>query len=96
MKKTPLMFSGKRTMKELKKLVINAGGGWDQSRYDNEGSDYVTFTFRGKVVVYNTFNGRFIVKIRDKYVTEESVEFEKYKWYVDLLNMIFLPLKEAA
>lgn len=92
-----MTFQGIRTLSQIKRDCLKNGWGWDQSRHDS-GSDYVTFGFQSGnkklTVVYNTFNGRFIVKDGRKMVTEENSEMDKVRWYSELLNFIYIT--EAA
>lgn len=85
-------FAGNRPLKIIERDVKKAGGEWDDSRHD-VGSDYVTFTFRDRVVVFNTFNGKFIVKEGDDIITEESTHMDGVDWYDALLALIYEPLK---
>lgn len=90
-------YKGNRKLDDIRKLVIERGGTWDQTAY-NRGSDYVTFEFIHKSlspsVVYNTFNGNFIIKgDGGKYITERSKEMDGVDWYDDLLDTIFLPME---
>ena len=89
-----LSFSGNRKLSDIKKLVIASGGACDESAFKS-GSDWIFFRYKGRKITYNTFNGRFITQIGKRYVTEENTNMEKYKWYVDLLNLLYLPVKVA-
>ena len=94
-----LTFSGNRNLADIKTDVIKSGGAWNTERYD-AGEDRLSFTFHGRLVIYCPFNGTFItqksIKGREELITESSVEMEKHKWYVDLLNLLYKPLKKAA
>jgi hypothetical protein len=92
-------FSGRRPFEVIKAACLKNGWGWDQSRYD-DGSDYVTFGFqcgsKRITVIYNSFNGRFIVKHGKKMVTEESTEMDGTRWYDELLDFIYIPTASKA
>jgi len=96
----PKTFSGNRPLKEIKKAVLAKGWYWNQEKHDG-GSDYVTFGFtHGKKtveVVYNTFNGRFIVDAgKGKLVTESDSHMDSTLWYSALLDFIYLPAAKKA
>lgn len=82
-------------MKEIKAAVKKKGWAWYQGKYDN-GSDYVTFQFDTREVVYNTVSGRFIVEEGGDYITEGSTHMDGVKWYDDLLDFIYTPLTEKV
>lgn len=100
----PMKFAGNRPLAEIKKAVKKKKWLWDQRAHDLRGSDFVTFQFAPKtyqpnIVVYNTFNGKFLVKdeFRNKIYTEESVDAEQqFQWYRDLLNFLYVPLENSA
>lgn len=86
-------YTGNKNMKAIRHAVIENGWPWYQDKFD-QGSDYVTFGFMyGKTrfeVVYNTFNGRFLVRNSNGNIkTEESTECDKLKWYSALLDFIY-------
>jgi hypothetical protein len=87
-----LKFEGNRNLKDIKRDVLASGGAWDDSEYKG-GSDWIHFIYGGRKYLYSGFNGRFITKDGKKHITEESTEMEKYKWYVSLLNLIYVPKK---
>lgn len=91
---TPLKFSGNRNLKDIKKDVISSGGEWHDQDYQ-DGSDHITFTYQGRQIIYNTFNGRFFTQFGEERVTERSVEMEREQWYIDLLNLLYKPLAAA-
>lgn len=88
-------YSGVRPLHRIEMECYKNGWDFDRSRYD-AGSDYVTFEFRhGKkkvVVVYSSFNGKFIVKQGKKMITESSTDMDGTPWYDALLDFIYLPL----
>lgn len=96
-----LQFSGNRELEAIRKDVIKAGGVWNTERYD-AGEDRLSFTFKERLVIYMPMNGTFIVqnglrgKAAEDLVTESSTEMEKHQWYVDLLNLLYKPLKKSA
>lgn len=96
-----LQFAGNRELKDIKNDVIKAGGAWNTERYDAE-DDRLSFTFRERLVIYMPMNGTFIVqkglkgKAAEELVTESSTEMEKHQWYVDLLHLLYKPLKKSA
>lgn len=96
-----LQFSGNRELNTIRKDVIKAGGVWNTERYD-AGEDRLSFTFKERLVIYCPMNGTFIVqkglkgKAAEELVTESSTEMEKQSWYVDLLNLLYKPLKTKA
>lgn len=88
-------FKGNKPMKEIKAAVLKHGWPWSQAKFD-QGSDYVTFGFIGadkvpREVVYNTFNGTFIVKGDGDVglITERSTEMDGTPWYDALLLFIY-------
>lgn len=87
-------FSGNRNLEDIKKGVLSAGGTWHDQAYKG-GSDYIQFIYRGRQYLYNACNGRFFTQVGKKHVTESSVEMEKHRWYVDLLHLLYKPLKAA-
>lgn len=97
----PLKFKGNRKFDEIKAEVLRRGGEWAQVLYD-QGDDHVTFKVQlgqrkcRRTVIYNTFNGKFIVKVANRYVTETSTDYDHVGWYRDLLNMLYLPLEEKS
>jgi hypothetical protein len=96
-----LQFAGNRELEAIKNDVLKAGGAWNTERYD-AGDDRLSFTFKDRLVIYCPLNGRFIAqkglkgKAAEELVTESSVEMEKHQWYVDLLNLLYKPLKKSA
>lgn len=94
-------YKGHKPLDEIKAAVEKNKWFWDQEKFD-DGSDYVTFGFNhGKkklTVVYNTFNGTFIIKDGKSYITERDTKFDNVRWYVALLDFIYVPaeLKKAA
>ena len=94
------MYAGNRKLNDIKYIVLKNGWPWNQERFDKEGSDYVSFGFAFGDdqfdVAYNTFNGNFIVKLGDDYVTGESVEYEEEGWYIALMDFIYLPLEKKT
>lgn len=96
---TPKKYSGKRTLEQLKADCLKNGWGWSQEKYD-QGSDYVTFGFRHDTkkitVIYNTFNGTFIVAQGKKMITECSTEMDAVPWYAALLDFIYTPATVEA
>lgn len=93
-------YSGKRKLADIKKACLRKGWLWDQSKYDNTGSDYVTFGFQFRrlklIVLYNTVNGRFIVDFKNRMITEESVDLDTVDWYKALLDFIYIPAQKKA
>lgn len=91
--KQGLKFSGKRRTQDIKRACHKRGLSWDASRYEN-GSDYVTFEYRhygSEVrVIYNTFNGTFMVKHGDEMITEKSTHMDEVGWYRGLLRFIYI------
>lgn len=96
-----LQFSGNRELENIKKDVIKAGGVWNTERYDM-GDDRLSFTFKERLVIYCPMNGTFIVqkglrgKAAEELVSESDTAMEKQQWYVDLLNLLYKPLKAKA
>ena len=96
-----LRFAGNRDLKDIKIDVLRSGGMWNTERYD-AGEDRLSFTFKDRLVIYCPFNGTFIAqkglkgKVAEELVTESSTEMEKHQWYVDLLNLLYKPLKKTA
>lgn len=64
------------------------------------GGDWITFEFHFDnevyTVVYNVFNGGFLVKIDSNIITENNSDYDDVPWYSALLDFIYLPAKEAA
>lgn len=96
-----LKFSGNRKLEEIKADVIKSGGAWNTERYD-AGEDRLSFVYKDRLVIYCPFNGTFITQVAtkgrqsEKLVTESSVEMEKHQWYVDLLHLLYVPLKSKT
>lgn len=95
-------FAGKRHLEDIKKTVLQNGWPWDQRKYD-DGSDWLSFGFvhqsRRYNVVYCTFNGKFMVRRADgkgKLYTEKDGHMDGTAWYDAPLDLIYLPLQEAA
>lgn len=95
-----LKFAGNRDLDDIKKDVIKSGGAWNTDQYD-KGADRLSFIYKDRLVIYCPFNGTFIAqkglrgKQQENLVTESSVEMEKHQWYVDLLNLLYKPLKKS-
>jgi hypothetical protein len=87
-------YSRHRPFEEIKAAVIANGWLWEQSKFD-KGSDFVTFGHDDHVIVYNTFNGRFITKHNGVIVTEESTEYDSEDWYKSILDFIYIPIEVA-
>lgn len=90
-------FKGNRPLAIIKREVLKRGGEWRQDKYD-AGSDYVSFTFEGKEIAYNTFNGTFIVRVFEKgeerFVTERDKKMDGVKWYDAILDLLYEPLEK--
>ena len=87
-------FAGNRPLEEIKQAVIDAGDTWQEEKF-REGSDYVSFGFMGKWIVYNTFNGNFIVNVDGEMITGES-KLDGVEWFDKLLDFLYLPLPKKA
>lgn len=92
-------FKCVKPQNEVVKSMRKLGYRWtraSQIAYD-QGSDYNCFinTAFNKVIMVNTFNGRFYVKEFDtnKLIADESSEeLDNVRWYSDLLDAIMQPL----
>jgi hypothetical protein len=84
-------FKRSLTLDELKAKCIENDLGIDTSGYER-GSDFVVFQFQygstSFIVLYNTFNGNFIVTHRGKRYTEQFGADDK-PWYAALLNFLY-------
>lgn len=89
-KKPALNFDGNRPIVEIKKAVKKAGGQWDESRYA-KGSDWMTFYYKGRSFTYAPCSGRFMVSTGKTIVSESTRKMERYKWYIEVLNLLYLP-----
>lgn len=93
-------YAGNKKLSDIKAAVIKNGWPWFQENFDT-GSDYVTFGFmhdkKRFEVVYNTFNGTFLVKnSKGQIKTERSTECDRLKWYVALMDFIYVSNKAKA
>lgn len=92
-------FGGNKSTDEIIKAVKANGWNIATAKY-GAGGDWITFEFHFNdeiyTVVYNAFNGRFMVKIDDDIITESRSEFDDVPWYSALLDFIYLPEKEGA
>ncbi len=72
-------FSGLKPLWRIEAKCGLKGWRFDKSKHD-AGSDWVTFEFKhGRktfVVVYSSFNGKFIIKQGKKLITESSTEMD--------------------
>lgn len=91
-------FKGNKPLAVIKRDVEANGWPWDQSKYD-QGGDWVTFGFmfdkKPYDVLYNTFNGKFMVRIGEDIITESDDHLDGTGWYDFLLSFIYEE-KEAA
>lgn len=86
------------TLSELRLKCAESGFVLDTTRHD-QGSDYVTIYFKhsGKKlnVVFNTFNGTFIVKRNGEMVTGSSA-LDGTPWFDAILDFIYTNEARAA
>lgn len=96
-------FYGTKRLEDIEAAVKANGWIWMDDEF-NRGSDYVTFQFMygdfNEAVIFNTFNGTFIVRIADDVlVTEKNAELDDVDWYAALLDFIYItdaPAKAGA
>lgn len=93
--KKPRMFSGNRTLTEIKRRVLAKRGQWNQSGYD-DGGDFIVFHYQGKKVLYNAFNGRFMIQRSGPlgFITEASTDLDGVPWYEELLDLLYVGAKK--
>lgn len=105
-------FKGNRHINDIKFFVKRAGGQWDSSAYDNNGSDWQFFQFFPKAgfpgmpentfatVMYSSFNGRFMIREEwlenNNIITESSDNLDGVAWYDELLDLLYEPAEEKA
>ncbi len=82
-------YTGNRSLDEIKAKVEN----WDQSRFDN-GGDWINFIYEASdgllyPVIYNGFNGTFLVKVEGEIITERNTELDNTSWYSELLDILY-------
>lgn len=87
-------FYGTKPLEDIEAAVKANDWMWDDQAF-NRGSDYVTFQFSyggfDEAVVYNTFNGTFIVRlVGDILVTEKDDYLDDTDWYAALLDFIYI------
>ena len=86
-------FTTGRPCPEVMKLAKEKGLGVNTDKFDNEGSDYITLTDdkNKRVIVYNTFNARFIVSDQKHEIiaTEASANLDNEPWYAELLDLFY-------
>lgn len=90
-------FLRHRTSKEIKRACRDRGFPFSDKKY-NEGSDYITFTFRyGNVrcfVCYSTVNGRAFGELagvpKSQWFSTDSTEHENRPWFKALLDFIYV------
>ena len=96
-------FKGDKPLKIIERTIKQKGGRWNQDDFD-KGGDWINFSFPHKEdgltwhypVVYNTFNGRFMVKIDKKIYTERDSNMDDTPWYAALLNTIYITEESEA
>jgi len=86
-------FYGTKPLGDIEAAVKANGWGWMDDEF-NRGSDYVTFQFKhgdfNEAIIFNTFNGTFIVKVAGEYITEKNAELDDTDWYAALLEFIYI------
>ncbi|MFA6718793.1 MAG: hypothetical protein WCS15_06915 [Prevotella sp.] len=88
-------FGGLRPENEYLDNLKKVGYVINKTLY-NEGSDYIDAISSKRLVLINSFNGRFMVLEGNVEVANESSEtLEGVDWYDELLNCLYIP-KEAA
>lgn len=97
-KKTMKTFKGNKSLSEIREACEKRGWHYDQSGFDN-GGDWVNFDFRHgeevRRVVFNTFNGTFLIKDGADMISERSTELDDVPWYAALLEFIY-EMEEGA
>ena len=89
-----LTYAGNRPFTEIKATVQKNTWPWVQDKFD-KGSDYVTFGFMGsdsqrREIIYNPFNGTFIVEVEGDLETESSTHLDGETWYRELLDFLYV------
>ena len=86
-------FARQINRQELTELCVCKGWPLDTRKYDQEGSDWVTFRWKhqGRVrpVIYSSWNGHFIVIDGDNHHTERSAD-DCAPWFKDLLDLLYV------
>ena len=82
-------YTGNKTQEEIQAKVKN----WDQTGWDR-GEDWINFDFTSQAgdrypVLYNGFNGTFLIDIGGDTITECSTELDEERWYIELLDILY-------
>ena len=89
------------TLDELSVLCAKNGWRLNTEKYDNEGSDFVSFKWRFKrktiEVIYSSFNGNFIAEFDGQLYSDRS-SIDGTDWFDTLLDVLYTntPLAVAA
>lgn len=93
-------YSGNKKLKDILAACKKKGWPVNTEKYDNHGSDWVLIGFvhdgQRFEVSLSSFNGCFIVKDGEKYVTESSTEYDDVPWYRALLDFLYVRSSEKS
>lgn len=91
-------YKGFHRIDKIKTLCDEAGFHIDTSKWDNEGSDWVTisgvFDGQQRTFIYSGFNGRFIGKMAEEDTdtySEESTKLDAVGWYIAIMDFLYIP-----
>lgn len=92
-------FAGNRPLSSIKRRVKKNGWYWNDDEF-RSGGDWVSFQFvshgHDVQVLYNGFNGRFLIRFGGSLLSETSTEMDGVDWYDALLDFIYVPRRKTA
>lgn len=92
-------YAGTKPLKKILAACTKNGWPYNTEQY-NKGSDWVLIGFvydsQRFEVSLSSFNGNFIVKDGNEYVTERSTDYDNVDWYRALLDFLYEPVTKGT
>lgn len=84
-------FAGNKPLSTIRRQCLNAGLGWNDARYREEGWDTIRIDCpSGAYVIYNAFNGKFFGKTDDgRQFDSSGTAHDKEPWFQALLSFFY-------